>query len=312
MKRIWIMKTIFLSLNKDIYIRRKRYTKYFKSYLYNGSLVGKFKYKDLDNQIVFSPHFYVENNDYKLQSIQLLSEILYFIGKKEKAIICARPYPILKELKFTNLNSKPIKNIHTFEQERVEKFSNINELYNTPHLVPWNLVEIEWDVLSLLKKYVNKNSSILEIGSGYGKNMIALLEAGYKNITGIEFSSNAYNLSKKFSYCSEHNINASIAKMPLASCSMDVVIDIGCLHCADEQSRNKGLDEIYRVLKNGGIIISRYFLPKDKEWIKKYPIKVTEFGKEEAILNDMFKNKFKPLNIIIKNGCFYFIGEKNV
>ncbi|NCB48387.1 MAG: class I SAM-dependent methyltransferase [Clostridia bacterium] len=304
------MKINYLSLNKNIFIQKVSHSNYFKAFLYDGKIVGSFKYKKYNNLIIFQPKFYIKTEKYIMESIQLLSEILYFVGFKKNDVICEGNKLNLSELGFIPCGKNQIKDIYQFEKERDSKCKNIDELYKYPYLVPWNLVKIELDVLSLVEKFVKKEQNILEIGSGYGKNLIALRKIGYKHITGVEISKNAYVQSTKFSYCAKHNINADISNIPLENNSIDCVIDIGCLHCADDLSRNKGLNEIVRVLKNGGLIISRFFLPKSQTWIERYPIKINEFGIEEKILNDIFTSKFLTIKSFIKNRCFYFIGEK--
>lgn len=52
-------------------------------------------------------------------------------------------------------------------------------------------------LLSVLPRYVGKKESILEIGCNIGRNLNALSEAGYPNLTGIDINTKALKQSKK-------------------------------------------------------------------------------------------------------------------
>lgn len=52
-------------------------------------------------------------------------------------------------------------------------------------------------LLSLMGKYVGKQDSILEIGCNVGRNLNALFNSGYKNLTGVEISKRAIEESRR-------------------------------------------------------------------------------------------------------------------
>ena len=54
-------------------------------------------------------------------------------------------------------------------------------------------------LLSVLPKYVKKKESILEIGCNIGRNLNALSEEGYLNLTGIDINTKALKQSKEVS-----------------------------------------------------------------------------------------------------------------
>lgn len=52
-------------------------------------------------------------------------------------------------------------------------------------------------IVSTLKKYLNSEDSIYELGCGTGRNLVGLWEAGFKNVSGVEINKNAVILGKK-------------------------------------------------------------------------------------------------------------------
>lgn len=286
----------YLVFGKNIYL--KNCNDIFNYYNYEDEKIGYFNIYIAKKEISFS---YSKKN---IEAINLFSEVLYFMGNKKKNIVCLNNDD-LNSIGFIK-KEKNIKYIKEFERERNKKYKTIDELYNNPHLVPWNLVERENDVMFLVNKYVTKNNKILEIGSGYGKNLCLLKENGYNNVVGIEYSKNAYELSRKKI---SNNILGDITNTKFDNNSFDAIIDIGCLHCVCTENRKKAFNEILRILKKDGFIISRYFLKKDTDWIKKYPVKISEFGNNYHEILDMFDN-FIILETFEENECVYVVGRK--
>jgi len=289
----------YLVLGKNIYI--KNHNNRFFCYDYSKKILGEFIIAIKDNAIEFD-----FNND-NLEAINLMSEILYFMGNKKKNIIFINNNLDLNSIKFRQKNNIYIKEISEFELEREKKFNTIDELYKYPHLVPWNLVKREEDIAVIINKYVSKDKKILEIGSGYGKNLDLIKNTyGYKNIVGIEYSKNAYELSKKIV---SNNILGDITKTNFEDQAFDVIVDIGCLHCVSTENKRSAINEVLRIMKQNGIIISRYFLNKDDEWIKKYPIKINKFGNTYEEIIEMFSD-FELIESYVENECVYIVGRK--
>ncbi len=287
----------YKTLGKNIYICNIGNDFFAKDY--NNNILTKINVFESDNCISFSLEN--EKTEFIREIINLFSEILYFKGNKRKDVM----YNGAIDLRKIGLGLN-IKNVEFFEKEREHKFKSIDELYRYPHLVPWNLVPREWDVIKLVNKYSTKDKKILEIGSGYGKNLDLLNNNGYLFTEGLEYSKNAYELSKKII---NNNKYGDITKSGLKSEFYDLVIDIGCLHCIDSD-KVLALSEVNRILKQNGLIISRYFLPKDKEWLKKYPIKVDGFGSTKEEVFNLFSKYFDTLECFTNNGCVYYVGRK--
>lgn len=288
----------YLSVSSNIYIKMTNGK--FEAYDYNNNFLTSLSFK-VSDEIFFK----MSNEDiiYKDEIINLFSEILYFIGHKKKNVV------FMSETIFNNLNIGFINNtkdVSFFEKERELKFDNINDLYKYPHLVPWNLVPREYDVVDLVEKYSKHTDSLLEIGSGYGKNLKLLEEKGYKDCIGIEYSINAINIANNIV---NNCILDDITNCHLSDNAVDRIIDIGCLHCVDEKLKEKAISEVSRILKKNGIIIGRYFLPKSHEWLKLYPVNVSKFGATISEIENMFKNHISLLEIYEENECIYYVGR---
>lgn len=303
----------YFSMDKDIYIVNDQNNEsIFIVKDYNHIEIGKFYIENSDKKNIT---FYYETTnlqDIKMyQAINLFSEILYFKGKKEKNVICIGELleENAKKIGFIKNKDYYIKSIYKFEKERKKKFDSIDDLYSKPYLVPWNLVEREWDVINIVKEKVDKESTILEIGSGYGKNLMLLDSIGYVNATGIEYSKNACNIANNFEYNQIHNKYGSILSSSFKDNQFDSIIDIGCLHCIDSNNKKDAIEEIKRILKKNGILISRYFLPKDEAWISRYPVKINKFGNTKEELENYLKEYFNIEKIYEENQCVYIIGR---
>lgn len=287
----------YLVFGRNIYIKNN--DRKFVSYDYYNNIVDEFNFVVEGNKIIF------DSLNNHVESIGLMSEILYFMGNKCKDVIFKNSFNLdLSSIGFCNIDGECVKSVLAFDGERKKKFRTIDELYGYPELVPWNLVEREHDVIDLVCEYVDVDSKILEIGSGYGKNLLLLEDKGYKDVIGVEYSRRAFELSKRIV---SNNYYGDITNTDFDDGQFDVIVDIGCLHCVEEG--DSAIREVYRILKSNGMIISRYFLPKDKKWLDRFPVAVSSFGSKY----DDLLNSFKDFNIIksfIENECIYVIGVK--
>lgn len=116
------------------------------------------------------------------------------------------------------------------------------------------------ETAKILKERLDKNGikvkgipSMLDDGCGGGRYTLALKSLGVKKVVGFDISKNAIELAKKMSPFTKSEvtfIQGSVLKLPFKKSSFDFVFSNGVLH--HTTSTEKGLDEIYRVLKPGG------------------------------------------------------------
>lgn len=110
-----------------------------------------------------------------------------------------------------------------------------------------------------LQNHTPKNSFVLDIGCGNGRNIETILSIT-KNVTGIDIEENAVKEAKeKFQHISEINIvKGSVFELPFNNKSFDVVI-LMCTLVNFDNKKIEALREMKRVMNDTGkLIISVY------------------------------------------------------
>ncbi len=111
-----------------------------------------------------------------------------------------------------------------------------------------------------LKERFEKNSidvsgveNALDDGCGGGRYTLSLKALGCRNVTGIDISPDSIEFAEKMNPFPTSEVNftqGSVLELPFPSGTFDFVFSNGVLH--HTVSTEKGLQEIYRVMKNGG------------------------------------------------------------
>ena len=122
-------------------------------------------------------------------------------------------------------------------------FDKIPTYLNTPYQYYFHLLEEK-----------SGQSKLLEIGAGMGENTGSLLDMSFK-VTSTDISSKSVKVMRnKFSKYSNFSVEvADMEKLPFNNESFDVVCSAGSLSYGDN---NVVMNEIYRVLKQGGVLIA--------------------------------------------------------
>lgn len=188
--------------------------------------------------------------------------------------------------------------------------------------------------VSEFEQYIGKDSTILDVGCGYGRTLSELHQLGFQHLMGIDFSSGMIARGKsQFPYL-DLRIKES-ERIDLPDHSVDAVILFAVLTCIRRNSDQEALIlEIERVLKPGGILYVNDFLLNDDERNKKrYEAFASKYGTygvfelpEGAVcrhhseqwmmelLSGFSPLKYEHLTFTTMNGHkskgFYFIGEK--
>lgn len=140
----------------------------------------------------------------------------------------------------------------------------------------WPLWFINNNYLWIVRKYVKKNSLVLEIGTGGG---IEYFGQRFKMI-GLDISYSSL-LSCPESY--KIKLNANATNIPLARESVDVIISSCFWEHIDIANKSKMLEEFNRVLKQEGIIIFLFDIHSENKMIKLIRNKNPEFYYKEFI-----------------------------
>ena len=115
----------------------------------------------------------------------------------------------------------------------------------------------------LLKGRITPSMSLLDAGCGDGRNLVYFLRHGF-DVWAVDSNPQSIQQVRMLASSlapnipSEHFLVADVAEMPLPSKEFDLVISSAVLHFAnDEQHFDKMLDEMWRVLKAGGMLFAR-------------------------------------------------------
>ena len=174
-----------------------------------------------------------------------------------------------------NIKSKLLREVEYFYEKEGDAFSRTRR-----H---------SWPLMNLFKKYLKKNDVLLDIGAGNGR----LIEGLPKDIEyiGVE-PSLALRDSAKRLYSVYDNfkiINGRLPRLDLDDNLADVLSCIAVLHHVPSRDlRKMSVDEMYRILKPGGVaIISVWNLRSEKffnwksfwhAWLRLPGIKYASWG----------------------------------
>jgi ubiquinone/menaquinone biosynthesis C-methylase UbiE len=129
--------------------------------------------------------------------------------------------------------------------------------YSNPAFL-FHMQEREWAVLRLLRsERISLNGmSILEVGCGTGHILQRFLELGVTEATGIDLMESRICAGKK-RYPNLRLVQGNAAKLPYKNNQFDLVMQFMCLSSVlDPYMRHQIAEEMWRVLRPGGIILS--------------------------------------------------------
>ena len=167
----------------------------------------------------------------------------------------------------------------------MKTFDKIEKEFNVTRV--WS-----WPEVRKFIKSMKKNSNVLDLGCGNGRDIKTLLENNHKPI-GLDSSKKLLNIAKK-RYPKAKFIHADMSKIPLKDNSIDYILSIASFHhLKTKKERLSCLKEIKRVLKpNGKLFLSIWALKGKKGpnyimWQNKVKRYYYFFTKQE--LEDLFK-----------------------
>lgn len=182
----------------------------------------------------------------------------------------------------------------------------------------------------LINKYIKKEAQILDLGCGCGRTTFWLYQLGWKNIIGADISkamikkANEINQKLKFNL---QFLSLDAANLTFKTNTFDFVLFSfnGWTGIPKKEARIKAMQEIYRVLKPGGIFIfyaherneTQYNLRYKINFAKCQEYNFNEYGdyvflNEEGIWDYMHLYSLKELKYLInKNTNFQIIEILN-
>lgn len=188
--------------------------------------------------------------------------------------------------------------------------------------------------LKLFAELVSTDSQVIDVGCGYGRTLDELRRAGYRHLSGFDFSSRMLERGRRL-YPELSLREMRGLSLPLPACSCDAALLVAVLTCiVDGADEKRLLREIERVLRPGGVVlIADFLLNDDPRNIERYELYAGELGVYGAfVLSDgavlrhrdprwaadglaMFvgghyeETVFTTMNGNASNG-FYFCGRK--
>jgi SAM-dependent methyltransferase len=108
----------------------------------------------------------------------------------------------------------------------------------------------------LASGYFNERDiiNVLIPGMGYGRNAGPFLEAGM-HVTGIEISETAINIAREQMRIDSTIYHGSVTDMPFDSKQYDGIFCYALIHLLGEEERKKLIEDCYKQLVSGGVMI---------------------------------------------------------
>jgi SAM-dependent methyltransferase len=101
----------------------------------------------------------------------------------------------------------------------------------------------------------------LDLGTGPATQAIELYKLGFQ-VTAIDISENAISRAKRMSKGIEFIVD-DILNSKLKEDSFDYIFDRGCFHVLEPSSRQRYVDQISRILRDGGLLFLKAFSAKE-------------------------------------------------
>lgn len=114
------------------------------------------------------------------------------------------------------------------------------------------------------KAYLNITTTVLDLGSGNGRNLVWLAEQF--GVTGVGYDVSSEAVRQANVHATTHNLKLSYEARSIAGpltipdASQTLVLDMMTSHFLTEAERLVLIDEIFRVLKPGGFLFYKTFL----------------------------------------------------
>ena len=130
-------------------------------------------------------------------------------------------------------------------------------------------------IISKISEISNKSDVILEIGCNAGRNLNGLLQAGYKNLVGIEINYNAIMVMEKefpgmYKEIKIYNFPAETILPYLLENSIDVIFTMAVLEHIHFNSENIISENIKRIARKNIITIEDEYTKSDRHLPRNY------------------------------------------
>ena len=181
-------------------------------------------------------------------------------------------------------------NTITYKDKIYEYYSKIGIRNLAPENISW-LKQREPFFQNIINNFFpkNKDANILEIGCGHGAFQYFILKNGYINSIGIDNSESQINESKRLGIKNVIQSDLIEYLRNIKNESLDVLIAIDVIEHFSKEELDEIIEEFYRVLNKGGIIITHQ---PNGEGLFGSSIKYSDFTHELAFTRNSIAQVF--------------------
>jgi SAM-dependent methyltransferase len=127
--------------------------------------------------------------------------------------------------------------------------------------LPWYNKDLDNDLKEHLRTMNMTKGRLLDLGTGPATQAIELSKLGFQ-VTATDISENAITRAKRMSNSIEFIVD-DILESKLNEDSFDCIFDRGCFHVLERSSRQKYVNQISRILRDGGLLFLKTFSTKE-------------------------------------------------
>ena len=127
--------------------------------------------------------------------------------------------------------------------------------------LPWYNKDLDDDLREYLSTMNITQGRFLDLGTGPATQAIELSKLGFQ-VTATDISENAISRAKRISNSIEFIVD-DILESKLKEDSFDYIFDRGCFHVLEPSSRQRYVNQISRLLREGGLLILKTFSAKE-------------------------------------------------
>lgn len=154
------------------------------------------------------------------------------------------------------------------EEEEVDfntrSFPHWNDLYANEASVgslPWYNKDLDNDLKEHLRTMNITKGRFLDLGTGPATQAIKLFKLGFQ-VTATDISENAIARAKRMSKGIGFIVD-DILESKLEEGSFDYIFDRGCFHVLEPSSRQRYVNQVSRILRDGGLLLLKTFSAKE-------------------------------------------------
>jgi SAM-dependent methyltransferase len=190
-------------------------------------------------------------------------------------------------------------------------------------------LRLEW-----LEGYLDSRARVLDYGCGYGRTLGELVQAGYQNVLGVDFS------AAMLARCRQEFPQVGLIRndgrtLPFKNDSLDAVLLFATLTCIPQDEAQRALiAEVERVLRPGGLLyISDLLLNEDERNRQRYELYSEAYGAYgvfelpegvvvrhhrrewiEELTGSFAQIEYEPFSVVTMNGntsaAFQYLGRR--